>query len=200
MTTPVCTPGPTTRAARWLDIYPGHLSRAWTLASGEALLVRPIRHDDDEREASFVRGLSRESAYQRLLTGGIRITPEWIEQMTHIDYRCHMAFAMTTVNDAAEAIVGVARYVVDATGASADFALVVADAWQRKGLGRLLLATLLGHAKGAGVREMRGTALRTNRGMLSLARSVGFAVSADPSDATVVHVLRGLADRGPQTH
>jgi acetyltransferase len=200
MTPLTCTAASLRSNTNWLDSYPGHLSRAWMLGSGEALYVRPIRHDDDDREAAFVHGLSRESAYQRLLSGGIKITPEWIQHMTHIDYRCHMAFAVTAMNDHAEPIVGVARYVVDPAEASAEFALVIADAWQHKGLGRLLLATLLGHAKGTGVREMQGTVLSTNRGMLSLAMSVGFGVSADPTDATVVHVRRSLADPNPQSH
>ena len=76
----------------WLDTYPVDLSRSWTLASGKVLLLRPMRHDDGEREETFVRGLSWESGYQRML-GAIKITPEWIERMTHIDYRRHMAFA-----------------------------------------------------------------------------------------------------------
>ena len=64
----------------WLDTYPVHLSRSWTLASGKVLLLRPMRHDDGEREETFVRGLSWESGYQRML-GAIKITPEWIERV-----------------------------------------------------------------------------------------------------------------------
>jgi len=36
------------------DTYPEHLSRTWTLASGEELLLRPIRHDDGACEEAFV--------------------------------------------------------------------------------------------------------------------------------------------------
>ena len=98
----------------WLESYPAHLSRTWTLASGESLRVRPVRHDDDALEEAFVRGLSAESGYRRMLSGGIKVTPEWIDSMTHIDYQHHMAFAITTVNDGVEQFVGVGRYVVDA--------------------------------------------------------------------------------------
>src|ERR1043166_9002212 len=75
--------GMTPDAPDWLRGYPAHLSRTWTLASGQSLCLRPVRHDDGELEEAFVRGLSLESGYQRLLTGGTKVTPEWIDSMTH---------------------------------------------------------------------------------------------------------------------
>jgi len=186
--------------SHWLYSYPAHLSRTWTVASGESLRVRPIRHDDGELEEAFVRALSLESRYQRMLSAGTKVTPEWIESMTHIDYHRHMAFAVTTVNDGVEQFVGVGRYVVDAATLSADVALVLADAWQGRGLGRRLLATLLEHAQTAGVREAAGVVLATNVAMLRLARSMGFAVSAEPGDATVMRIRRDLRTMNTQPH
>ena len=185
---------------RWLESYPAHLSRTWTLASGESLRVRPVRHDDSELEEAFVRALSLESRYQRMLSGGTKVTPEWIDSMTHIDYQHHMAFAITTVNDGVEQFIGVGRYVVDAATLSADVALVLADAWQGQGLGRRLLATLLEHAQGAGVREAVGVVLATNKAMLRLARSMGFAVTPEPGDATVVRIRRDLRIMNARPH
>ena len=147
--------------------------------------MRPVRHDDGELEETFVRALSLESRYQRMLSGGTKVTPEWIDSMTHIDYHRHMAFAATTMSDGVEQFVGVGRYVVDAVKSSAEVALVLADAWQGQGLGRRLLETLLEHAAGAGIREALGTVLATNVAMLRLVRSMGFTVSPEPGDATV---------------
>ena len=130
-------------SSRWLPKYPAHLVRTWRLASGESFSLRPVRHDDGALEKAFVRGLSVESRYQRMLSGGFKVTPEWIESMTHIDYRHHMAFAVTTVNDGVEQFVGVGRYVVNAATAGAEVALVIADVWQGRGLGRRRLATLI---------------------------------------------------------
>ena len=126
-------------------------------------------------------------------------SPEWIERMTHIDYRCHMAFAVTAMKEGVEQFVGVGRYVVAPTKATAEFALVIADARQGQGLRRRLLEALLEHAKEAGVDEVEGIVLATNRAMLSLARSLGFSVSAEPGDATVVRIRRSLAE-SPQSH
>lgn len=184
-------------APDWLSNYPAHLSRTWTLRSGQSLCVRPVRHDDGELETAFVRGLSAESGYQRMLTGGTKVTPEWIDSMTHIDYQRHMAFAVTVETDGVERFVGVGRYVVDAATRSAEVALVLADAWQRQGLGRRLLETLLEHARSTGVREMVGLVLATNVAMLRLARSMGFTVSAVPDDATVQRIRRELETVNP---
>jgi acetyltransferase len=172
--------------------YPAHLTCTWTLASGESLTVRPIRHDDDELEEAFVHSLSRESGYQRMLSGGFKVTPEWIERMTHIDYRRHVAFAIVQATRDGEQFVGVGRYVVDAQGPSAEFALVIADAWQHMGLGRRLLETLLEHARAAGIGEMTGIVLATNAPMLRLVSSMGFSVSAEPGDATLRRIRRPL--------
>jgi acetyltransferase len=197
---------PNTRAnpsdglAPWLQSYPAHLSRTWTIASGESLLVRPVRHDDGELEEAFVRGLSLESRHQRMLSGGVKVTPEWIDSMTHIDYRRHMAFAVTAVRDSVEQFVAVARYVVDATGRSAEVALVLADAWQGQGIGRRLLARLLEHAQSAGMDEAVGVVLATNVAMLRLARFMGFAVTAEPGDATVMRIRRDLRTAIAQVH
>jgi acetyltransferase len=188
------------RSSQWVQSYPAHLSRTWTLASGESLRVRPIRHDDGELEEAFVRALSLESRYQRMLSGGTKVTPEWIDSMMHIDYHRHMAFAVTTVSDGVEQFVGVGRYVVDAATLSAEVALVLADAWQGRGLGRRLLSTLLEHAQAAEVRVAEGLVLASNKSMLRLVRSMGFAVTAEPGDATVVRITRDLRILNAQPH
>src|SRR3984893_1065086 len=114
------------RSPAWLHSYPAHLSRTWTLASGESLFVRPVRHDDGELEETFVRALSLESRYQRMLSGGTKVTPEWIDSMTHIDYDHHMALAVTRVSAGVEQFIGVGRYVVDVATLTAEAALVLA--------------------------------------------------------------------------
>lgn len=187
-------------SSRWLNKYPAHLARIWRLPSGESFSLRPIRHDDGALEEALVRALSFESRYQRMLSGGFKVTPEWIESMTHIDYQRHMAFAVTSVIDGVEQFVGVGRYVVDATTPSAEVALVIADMWQGRGLGRRLLATLIEHARSAGVQQIVGVVLATDVAMLRLARSMGFSVNAEPGDATVMCIRRDLAAGNTQLH
>ena len=86
-----------------------------------------------------------------------------------------------------------ARYVVDASGESCEFAVVVADDWQQLGLARRLMHSLMRSAAEAGLQRMVGDVLATNQAMLSLARSLGFEVVRHPDGGAMVHrVQRAL--------
>lgn len=85
-----------------------------------------------------------------------------------------MALAATTMIGGTETLIGVARYVRDKDGDAAEFALVVADAWQGRGIGSRLLAKLADIARQRGLKQLYGDVLATNRGMLNLVRKLGF--------------------------
>ena len=76
----------------------------------------------------------------------------------------------------------------------AEFAIVVADAWQRRGIGKLLLQRLREVAQDAGVRQLAGLTLSTNRQMISLARRLGFEISRERDDWTVKRVTWQMQD------
>jgi len=83
---------------------------------------------------------------------------------------------------------------VDAEDADhvAEFAIVLHDDWQRRGLGRLLLCSLIDAAQAAGIERLAGTTLATNTPMLRLARRLGFGVSAVPGDWTLKRISSAL--------
>ena len=172
--------------------YPAHLVASRRLPDGTAVIIRPIHPDDDAIESTFITGLSSNSRYNRLLSGR-KLTPEEIRRLTRIDYEREMAFIAVTVNGGPATQLGVARYVRDAAGSGAEFALVVADAWQHRGVGTLLFNTLLRYAQDAGIGRMHGITLASNQAMLELARKLGFARTRDPHDATVRYVEKTLA-------
>jgi acetyltransferase len=86
-----------------------------------------------------------------------------------------MALAATTMLGG-ETLIGVARYVLDRNNKSAEFAIVVADAWQGRGIGKRLLAKLIDVARRRGVKRLYGDILGTNRPMLEFVRKLGFAL------------------------
>jgi acetyltransferase len=91
---------------------------------------------------------------------------------TSVDYHAHLALIATILTDAGEVIIGEARYVVVESG-EAEFAVTVADQWQGKGIGRILLARLSCRASSEGVERLFGDVLLTNRAMQRLARAAG---------------------------
>ena len=167
--------------------YPDQCIESRRLADGTDILIRPIRPQDDDIEFAFVRGLSRDTRYNRLLSART-LTAQEIRHLTRIDYDREMALVAVTGSGTQARLLGVARYVRDADAGGAEFAIVVADAWQRKGIGTLLLQALLRQAHSAGVGSLQGITLATNQAMHSLARKLGFAQTHDPRDATVRHL------------
>jgi acetyltransferase len=171
---------------------PAHLWERRRLVDGTDVVIRPIRPQDDAIELDFIRGLSRDSGYNRLLSAR-RLTAQEIRRLTRIDYDREMAFVAISGHGAQTRLLGVARYVRDEAGGSAEFAVVVADAWQRKGIGTMLLQALQGHARAAGLLSLHGITLAGNQAMQCLGRKLGFAQRADPEDATVRLVEKTLA-------
>lgn len=172
--------------------YPAHFAHRATLSDGREILLRPIRPEDAELEQAFVRGLSEESRYLRFMRAIEELTPEMLVRFTQIDYDREMAFVALFEKDGQQEEIGVARYSVEPDGESAEFAMVVADAWQGLGVGTLLLEALIESARQRGVRELIGEVLPRNRSMLALSDQLGFSRQVLESDEDLVRVSRRL--------
>ncbi len=146
------------------------------------MTLRPLRPDDRDIELAFVSGLSPETRQNRLLGGAKAITREYIESLVNVDYSREMAIAATAMLGA-ETLLGVARYVRE--GPDAEFAIVIADAWQGRGIGSRLLKKLIEVARRQGIRRLYGDILATNRPMLEFVRKLGFNIGRNPDDATL---------------
>jgi GNAT superfamily N-acetyltransferase len=155
--------------------YPLHLIDVVRLGAGPSVTVRPILQQDAELQEAFVRDLSAEARYHRFLSPIRELPPGLLEKLTQVDHVNHLALIATEFADGREVAIGEARYVREGTD-DAEFAIAVADAWQGRGLARLLLHKLEVAAADAGVRRMVGDTLRVNDRMLRFARRAGYAV------------------------
>jgi acetyltransferase len=173
-------------------LIPQDLTEAFEPIVGTSVTLRPLRPEDAEIETAFVSGLSAETRSNRLLGGSIRITREYIAKLTSVDYSRDMALAATVMLGGEETLIGVARYVLDADGKGCEFAIVVADAWQGRGIGKRMLAKLVAVAQLRKIPRIYGDILATNRGMLEMVKKVGFSIERNPDDATVVRATREL--------
>ncbi len=176
--------------------YPAEWIDRWTMHDGSIATVRPILPQDAPLEAALVEGLSSESRYARFLVGAGRLSDEMLAAYTQIDYVNHMALVVSVArqDDAGvthEDLIADGRFVME--DGRAEFAMLVADAWQGKGVGRRLFATLVRAARVSGAREVFGEVLSINRRMIALARDAGFRVANVPGDATVCTVRLPLA-------
>jgi GNAT superfamily N-acetyltransferase len=155
--------------------------------AGPGLTLRQIRQDDLSLLSEFVHGLSPATGYRRLLSGRTP-TQEELRRWTAIDPLRECAIVALAREIGLERIVGVARYVMESPD-DTDFAIVVADAWQRRGLGRELMRQLIEAARSHGIRTLSGMTLSTNHAMISLAREFGFRATHLPDASTRMLVL-----------
>ncbi|MBS0425276.1 MAG: GNAT family N-acetyltransferase, partial [Proteobacteria bacterium] len=172
--------------------YPTHLITHWQLPDGIDLTIRPIRPEDAEIEQAFVRGLSAESKYFRFMDSLQELSQSMLVRFTQIDYDREMALIAVLEQDGREQELGVCRYMASAGGQSCEFALVVADEWQNKGIGNKLMNCLFDAARAKGIKVMEGEVLAANRSMLELVRRLGFEVSVSQEDVAVKRIVKPL--------
>jgi acetyltransferase len=169
--------------------YPPELETTWHLDDGTDILVRPIRPEDAIIEKSFVENLSVESRYFRFMSPVHEMSRQMLARFTQIDYDREMAL-VAVIGEGSETarIIGVARYISNPDGQSCEFALTVADDWQKKGIGRQLMQRLMTFARDRGLEIMEGDVLSRNHKMLRLCQKLGFRKvhDADSPDVTVV--------------
>jgi len=173
--------------------YPSELVSTWQPREGAPVTLRPIRPEDAEIEQEFVRGLSEESRHFRFMSTMRELAPAMLARFTQIDYDREMAIVAVQESGGREVEIGVVRYVTNPDGETCEFAIVVADRWKGKGLGRRMLETLIQVARARGLRGMVGHVLSINQPMLALAEKLGFVVRENPEDATAKRVLLDLS-------
>ncbi|KAB2922239.1 MAG: GNAT family N-acetyltransferase [Dechloromonas sp.] len=171
--------------------YPSQLLQHWPI-NGASVTVRPVRPEDAPLEQAFVAAMSDESRFFRFMDSIRELPPSLLARFTQIDYSREMALLATVNEDGKERLVGSARYALSPDGESVEFALAVADDWQKCGLGRRLMHALIDCARQAGYRTMVGDVLSSNARMLRLMESFGFAVLPHPEDRSAKRIVKAL--------
>lgn len=160
------------------------------LADGTIVTIRPICPIDAEREQAFVRSLSAEARRQRFFSTLRELSPAALYKFTRTNYPSDMALVATITEDGAERQIGVARYASGSDNRYAEFAIVVSDGFQGKGIATTMLRKLFDIAETAGLNGVEGTVLRENTQMLALARELGFDVQPQSGDASVCMIRK----------
>ena len=155
---------------------------------GREITIRPIEPEDAEIEQAFVQRLSPETRRRRFLAAIRELTPSALQRFTQPVYPQEQALIATIRESGVEIEIGVARYAGKPGGVSAEFAIVIADEWQGKGLGRCMMQELIEAATAVGMRHLEGLVLRENRHMLQMVRDLGFRIENNAEDPDLVYV------------
>ena len=166
----------------------------WTLADGSKLKLRHIAPTDAAKEQAFVHGLSTQSSYFRF-HGTIKdLSKKDLEKFTNPDSRNVVALVVLFIGKTSEEEIGVARYVIDPDGVNCEFAIVVADTWQKRGIGTKLMNALIKHLQTSGVKQISGTVLKGNSAMRKFVKQLGFVETNTPDDPSILLVTKHLTD------
>ena len=191
---------PTPGAGRYdhmaIHPYPADLVDRWTLRDGTAVTVRPIRPEDAEMEASFVRNLSDHARHFRFGVALRELTREMLVRFTQIDYDRELALLVLSERGGEETEIAVARYARTSPG-TADVAIVVGDAWQGKGIGRRLIVRIIDAARARGIFRLEGEMLAENEPIRRLLASLGFSFHRDPDGGDLIFFERVYEEGEP---
>jgi GNAT superfamily N-acetyltransferase len=155
-------------------------------------MVRAIRPQDAGRLQAYMRSLSGPTRRNRFLGAVSELAPTELDRLTHMNRPGELALIAFAGTDGEAPMVAEAIQVIAAESQRCEIALSVADAWQRKGLGTLLLRNLECRARVLGARYLMGDVLRTNDAMKGLARKEGFTIRSPFTDARLVAFVKEL--------
>src|SRR5262245_40406998 len=160
-------------------------ARALRLNDGADIIVRPIRPDDASLLQAFVRRLSARSRHFRFFVALAELSAAQLQRFVNVDPAQGSALVALCNGQEHAAIIAEARYALDPEG-GAEFAIAVADEYQRRGLGTRLIKELLATAWRRGVRRLFGEIKSDNRAMLAFAVQLGFRLRGSLEDRSLV--------------
>jgi acetyltransferase len=170
--------------------YPLQYSGLWTARDGEPFCIRPIRPEDETLLVDFHRTLSEQSIYLRYFENlrlDQRIAHERLIRVCFTDYDRELALVAERhdPDGAGPKIAAVGRLSKLQDGVSAEFALLVADGYQRRGLGTELLGRLVEIGRQEGLTRIKAEVLEGNSAMIRVATRSGFRILGEPGDGVL---------------
>ena len=157
------------------------------LPDGTTIHIRQIRPDDKERLLSMWARTSPESRRRRFM-GSFDLNWDNVARFTDLDPDQEVALVATRGRGESERIAGVARYVrYEDDPDHAEFAALVEDAEQGKGIGTALVRRIALAAHDDGITRLAGDILADNTRMLNLVRELGLEYQSKRDGGSVVH-------------
>ena len=171
--------------------YPRKYVRDWTSGEGNVLTIRPIRPEDEPALVDFHHRLSEQSVYMRYASVAKlsqRVAHDRLARICFNDYDREIAL----VAEDGDQLVGVARLTKRFGTGDGEFAMLVSDDRQRRGLGTELLRRLVEIGEDEGLERITADILRENGAMQRVARKLDFEITSDAIDDPMVRAVKVL--------
>ncbi len=152
--------------------YPAKYVSARELRDGTKVLLRPIKAEDEGRFNDLFKSLSPESMRFRFFEIIKELSHDALTRYCNLDYDREIAFVAELQNS--KQVIGVGGVVLEANGKVGEFAVLVRDPWQSRGLGSLLMDNILDVARDLRLERLFAHILPNNYKMLNLCKKKGF--------------------------
>jgi acetyltransferase len=169
--------------------YPTRYVSTWSMKDGTAVTIRPIRPEDEPLIVNFHATLSERSVYLRyfrMLRLDQRVAHERLTHICFIDYDRELALVAERRDEQTgeRVILGVGRLSKVHGTSTGEFAILVSDNAQGKGLGSELLRRLVQCARDEGLEHLSADIMEENIEMQRVAKKLGFHVRHSLEDHT----------------
>jgi len=178
------TPGTTQYPHLVITPYPTRYTTQWTLKDGTEVTLRPIRPEDEPLEHDMLTTLSQLTLKQRFFSPIKSWTHETLVRFCNIDYEREVGIVALLPEK--KRIIGIGRLIIQPDFRTGEFAVLVHDEFQGKGLGYKLLNMLIGIGQEKGLEEIEGVVLTDNDRMIDLCKSLGFKRKLMPDGVSKV--------------
>jgi acetyltransferase len=158
--------------------------------NGAEFDLRPIRPTDAALYPAFLERMDPEDMRRRFLVPMPTLSHSMLIRLTQLDYDRDIAFI--GLDRGTGALAGIARYSTDPDRRVGEFGVLVRSDLKGLGLGRALMARLVGFARDEGVEELFGLVLPDNERMLRLCRELGFSVDGRVPGENLLRVTLDL--------
>ncbi len=161
-----------------ISMYPSKYEWEYAL-DGQKVLIRPIKPEDEPLWTEMIESLTPTTIEFRFFGPVKEITKSMLVRYCHIDYDREIALVALEPGKGKKParMLGVARLTIETANAEeGEFAIVIRDDIQRKGLGHELMTRMISAARDMGVREIYGHVLAANTPMIRFSESLGFDV------------------------
>ncbi len=160
--------------------YPTQYVQPYTTTQGDHLTIRPIRAEDEPKVVELHQTLSEKSVYMRYFRAfqyDQRVEHERLIRICHVDYDREVVLVAEKHDTESDKqhILGIGRLTRARNEDTAEFALLISDAYQGHGLGTELLRRLLAYGREEGITRVEAYILAENRGMLHVCKKLGFS-------------------------
>ena len=172
-----------------IRLYPNQYVKPWTLKNGEAVIIRPIRPEDEPLLIKFHQALSDRSVYLRYfrpLKLSQRTAHERLTRICFIDYDRELALVVERkLKDDTPEIIAIGRLSKVRGRNEAELAVLVDDRHQHQGTGTELFRRLIEVARDEKLQRVVSTILTENLDMIAICRKLGFQTQTDLEEGTV---------------